>query len=196
VGGLIEDSEFSGTNGTSPEGGIDLEPISKGIVAGITIRNCVVMRNAGRGMLLCGNDIYGGTVTRVLVESNTLFDNGLDGITVMRGSSECTVRGNTIMRNMHSGVRLDGASNNEVSYNILADNSRESPRSHPSILLVNSSSYNFLKNNTFRDTRPWRLIRTAGPDIYVAESDCLGNIINGEGETSVLEAGTRKRERS
>ena len=47
----IRDSEFSYSNGTSPECGIDIEPDDPGIADHVSIENCVLRGNRKYGLL-------------------------------------------------------------------------------------------------------------------------------------------------
>jgi len=67
----IENSVFSGTKGTAPSAGIDVEPyLFEDVVANIVIRNCIARNNAGSGFI--------ASVSNLSVKSHDisiLFDN-------------------------------------------------------------------------------------------------------------------------
>jgi parallel beta-helix repeat protein len=173
VGALIEDSEFSDTNGTAPESGIDLEPGANFPVTDITIRNCIAARNAGYGILVCGNTDISGIVTRVRIENNQCAGNGLAGSFVLRGASECHLTGNVFERNREHGVMFHGTNYNELLSNTLRDNSLGQPRRYPHVFLAAGSSHNTIAGNTFAGQR--RLLPQPPLDIVVTP-DCLDNV--------------------
>jgi len=124
VGVRVYDSEFSGTNGTKPQVGIDIEPnedihgsnnycddvhiencvISENARCGIviwrrarnvTIKKCVIHRNASAG-------VFTDTASGVVLTENTVSYNGSNGIHILQGSRDFQVYGNTSYANYTS----------------------------------------------------------------------------------------------
>lgn len=105
----VYDSEFSYTNGTSPECGIDIEPDLPGTAYDIWIENCRLNNNAKYGM-----NIYkrssNVTVTSCMVEYN-----GSCGV-VTTGSSNINLLANTVRYNSATGIFIqDQTLNSSVS---------------------------------------------------------------------------------
>ena len=92
----VYDSEFSYTNGTKPQCGIDVEPGSKGCTA-VHIENCRLNNNAKYGINVWrnANDV---TVTKCTIERNKSI-----GIS-FTGASGVTMTGNTVRYNDATGV--------------------------------------------------------------------------------------------
>ena len=92
----VYDSEFSYTNGTKPQCGIDVEPGSKGC-SGIHIENCSLHHNAKYGINVWRNakDV---TVTKCTIERNKSI--GMS----FTGCSGITTTGNTVRYNDATGV--------------------------------------------------------------------------------------------
>ena len=117
-------SEFSGTNGTKPQVGIDIEPnedihgsndycdriliqncvISDNARCGIviwrrarnvTINRCVIHRNASMGVLT-------DTASNVILSNNTVSYNGSNGLHILQGSKDFQIYGNTSYSNYTS----------------------------------------------------------------------------------------------
>lgn len=82
----------------------------------VTIRNSVIRGNSSRGIQLNTEGGSFGTLSRILIEQNRIYENGHrdyeDGI-VMNGSgtgniTDVTIRYNLFYRNYYSGVRFTG----------------------------------------------------------------------------------------
>ena len=103
IGIKVYDSEFSNTNGTSPQCGIDVEPDhdvdGSGHADGIWIENCLLRGNAHYGFNVW-NRTRNLTVTKCTVENN-----GTCGL-VTRGLTASNFIGNTIRNNMSTGLFL------------------------------------------------------------------------------------------
>ena len=186
VGALVENSEFTDTNGTAPQSGIDLEPNRDCMVSDVVIRNCLFARNAGNGLQLCGNDIYGGTLTRITVEGNRSAENAQSGSFILRGTSEVRVQGNTFERNSQNGVRLQQVTYVDVESNVLRQNSRGNPNAFADIYLESGANYNTIREN--RSTAQRSLVAGPKPSLVITP-DCVGNVV--DGNTSPSKNGKR-----
>lgn len=112
----VYDSEFSYSNGTSPQCGVDIEPENGNIAYQVLFRNCWVHGNARYGMLL-----YKGAKS-VTVDRCTVENNGSCGI-VTRNAVASYISNNTIRNNSATGIFIqDGTSNCQVSRNIFSGN--------------------------------------------------------------------------
>ena len=165
---VVEDCQFTDTNGTAPSAGIDLEPNAGLRVTDIIVRRCELARNAGYGLLLVG-----ASVTDVTLESNRCTDNSGPGIDLMRGVSGTVIRWNTIERNNTYGVLFEGAHYNDIAENAISDNSAGTPDAFPNIRLATGSSHNTIVDNKFGLTR---LLNVARADIEITP-DCSDNTV-------------------
>jgi len=148
---------FSGTHGTAPQAGIDLEPMTQGLVRDVEISNCLVTGNKGsgievhhnvsglviRGCTIRDNKGYGvlGVHTSDLwVDGNTITGNGLAGVGLGKRSSDVKITGNTLSSN--SARRLRHA--------LKALTSDKGGGAHADQLRIDSSSSNVhVSANTF-----------------------------------------------
>jgi len=128
----VYDSEFSGTHGTKPQVGIDIEPNddihgSNDYCDGVLIQNCVISDNARCGIIIwrrarnvtirqcviyrnasCG--IFTDTAKNVTINGNTISHNGANGIHILQGSQDFQVYGNTSHSNYTSlGIKTRSA---------------------------------------------------------------------------------------
>lgn len=119
VNGLkIYDSEFSNSNGVTPQCGVDIEPENGNIAYDVLFQNCVVRANARYGMLLykgsqgitirdCIVEDNGscGIVTRnavaIYIVDSTIRDNSATGLFIQEGTRNCQVSQNTFYGNYH-----------------------------------------------------------------------------------------------
>lgn len=143
---LVENSEFSGTGGTQPQSGIDLEPNIPYAVRDVVIRDCVAARNAGWGIVLSG-----AAVTGVTIERNRCTENASFGGIALLQASDCTVRSNTVEWNSKVGIQLDQASRNVVTGNTIRHNSQIQPYLWPNVQLYARSVDNTIAENVFAD---------------------------------------------
>ena len=117
----VLDSEFSGTAGTSPQFGIDIEPNRQGAVSDVRIENCVVSDNHGGGIQVFKR------VSGVTISGCTIENNGGSGIFVV-GAKDGVIAGNRIRNNGKVGVALrPQTSNFEVRENQFANNEMRRP---------------------------------------------------------------------
>lgn len=107
----VYDSEFSNSNGATPQCGIDIEPENGNTAYKVLFENCLVRGNARYGMLL-----YKGS-QGVTVRGCTVEDNGSCGI-VTRNAIATYIAQNTIRNNSATGIFIqDGTKNCQVSQN-------------------------------------------------------------------------------
>jgi len=109
----VLDSEFTGTHGTPPAYGIDIEPDQGDDVRGVRIERCVIRGNQGGGIqvykrsadvsildnaiernLGYGILVIGGTGGRI--ERNKVMDNALAGVAMRQGAQDFKVIGNVL----------------------------------------------------------------------------------------------------
>jgi parallel beta-helix repeat protein len=112
----IVNSTFQGTNGTLPEAGIDIEPMTEGQTNAIRLERNTFANNHGNGIELHAN------ISDIAIVGNTMKGNygfGVMGI----GAGYVTVTGNTATQNGLAGVRPSGKSHdwlitgNTLKYN-------------------------------------------------------------------------------
>lgn len=96
---IVEKSEFSYTNGTAPESGIDIEPDLPRTSRNITIRNNKIHHNAKPGIIAYIN------TSDVKILNNEIYNNN-HGIYI-RGSQIGTIEGNVIKHNNHHAIRFE-----------------------------------------------------------------------------------------
>ena len=123
----IEGGTYSGTKGSSPQAGIDIEPNAnihgsgKGSeVTDFTIKGVTLKDNAGCGILIVGQN---GPVAQVKVFENQVYSNAEEGILVMRGTSS-QIHDNTISRNSRNGISVYHSSFIEVKSNASSQNNQ------------------------------------------------------------------------
>lgn len=146
-------SVFSNTNGTAPQSGIDIEPMTQGLSKNIRIENSTMTGNMGNGLEL--HDYVSGLVVKsstlkqnngfgVLsvgaaygwLAANTITENGLDGVGMASTSHDMKITSNTITYN---STRWFYANNKSIY--TLTSSARD--------LDIGSATYNiYLANNT------------------------------------------------
>lgn len=99
----VVDSEFSGTQGTPPAAGIDIEPDSNE-ARNIRIARCRIHDNRGPGI-----QVY-RKVGGVGIEACTIFRNGNCGVLIV-GASDTTLAGNDLRANRVAAVAVRGGAN-------------------------------------------------------------------------------------
>lgn len=113
---VVRDSEFSYSNGTAPECGIDIEPDDPGIADHVSIENCVLRGNRKYGLLAYKRS-QNTTVRRC-----TVANNGSCGIVTV-GSTAMAITQCTVRMNSATGIYLqDGTSGCEISENVFYGN--------------------------------------------------------------------------
>ena len=116
IGMKVYDSEFSNTNGTSPQCGIDVEPNGdidgKGYNDQVWIENCVMRGNAKYGVNVWRRS-RNLTITKCTIDGNKSC-----GI-VTTGLNTGTFTANTFCNNMKTGLFIQTGSNNvSISGNV------------------------------------------------------------------------------
>ena len=112
----VVNSTFSDTNGTAPQGGIDIEPSTQGSAKDIRVVSSTMTGNQGNGMelhdhvtglvvtgsTLKGNHGFGvlsvGTATAA-ISQNLITENGLDGAGMTSTTHNVQITGNTLTYN-------------------------------------------------------------------------------------------------
>ncbi|MFC3653468.1 right-handed parallel beta-helix repeat-containing protein [Dyella humi] len=116
-GVVIMNSTFSGSDGTKPMSGIDIEPQAQGLARNITIDHCIISGNQGTGMEIhynvsnvtiknCtfqGNQGYGlltvDSPSQLTILNNVFTGNGLVGLVIAGQTSHVKASGNTLSGN-------------------------------------------------------------------------------------------------
>lgn len=71
IGGVVENSTFKNTNGTTPEAGVDIEPWSdENPVENVVFRDCVFENNNGSGLVVMGKGIKNISVDHSILTGN------------------------------------------------------------------------------------------------------------------------------
>lgn len=117
----VYDSEFSGTHGTKPQVGIDLEPNedlygNNAYCDQILIQNCLISDNARAGIVIWRR------TRSVTIKNCALYRNAASGV-FAEGGNGVVLTGNTISRNGANGLFIrEGTQNYQVSGNISHSN--------------------------------------------------------------------------
>ncbi len=117
-------STFSGTHGTKPSAGLDIEPEPGNLVENVEVRDSVFERNAGDGIVLTWGPHNQAHIKNVLIEGNRVLSNN-QGIMLHR-ALQCRVINNTVRNggnqtNMWFPMTIhlfEGASGNVVKGNV------------------------------------------------------------------------------
>jgi len=114
---LVMNSTFSNSNGTAPQAGIDIEPMTQGAVANVRLVNNVMSGNRGNGLEVHDN------VSGLIVSHNTLQGNhGFGVFTASPGT--VAIDSNLITQNGLAGAAINGSSHDvNVTNNALTLNS-------------------------------------------------------------------------
>lgn len=133
-GVVIKNSTFSGSNGTKPESGIDIEPQAQGFARNITIDTCTISGNHGTGMEIHYN------VSGVTIKNCTFQGNAGYGLMTADNPSQLTIINNTITGNGLVGLTIAGQTNHvQATGNTLTGNSARYARRVVSALTSSSS---------------------------------------------------------
>jgi parallel beta-helix repeat protein len=136
----VLNSEFSYTNGTAPQYGIDIEPNNKTVGASdILIQGCYIHHNTKAG----GIQLYKQS-KNVQIKNNRIIDNiyGIYSVEAIGG----VISGNRIAHNRYQGISLNkGTSDYQVSNNLFVNNSTKAvgvinPDYNPDVVLTGLSS--------------------------------------------------------
>jgi hypothetical protein len=112
----VYDSEFSYTNGTAPQHGIDVEPDSPSTCSDVLIQNCNLHHNAGVGI-----EVH-QRVSRTVIKNNLMQYNTY-GVYTGNPNDHGEISGNTIEHNRWCGVYFSsGTTYYSVFGNTFANN--------------------------------------------------------------------------
>jgi hypothetical protein len=109
----VVNSSFTGSNGTAPQAGIDIEPQTQGTTQQIRLENVTLSNNVGNGLEVhdyvsdlvlnkvtaANNQGYGvftNSPNGVTITNSTLTGNYLFGVTINGTTSNVQITGNTI----------------------------------------------------------------------------------------------------
>lgn len=112
----VVNSSFVHSNGTAPQGGIDIEPQTQGKVNQVRIENTTLSNNVGNGLEV-HNNVNGLTLYKVTAENNKGY--GM----FTSGPTNVTVTGSNLSQNYLFGVDIASGSNyvsitnNTITYN-------------------------------------------------------------------------------
>jgi polygalacturonase len=112
----VVNSSFTGTNGTAPQAGIDIEPRSQGWASQVRLENTSLSDNEGNGLEVHHN-VDALTLNKVTIENNKGF-----GV-YTGGPKNVTVNNSTLSQNYLFGVDLSAdttyvtIANNTINYN-------------------------------------------------------------------------------
>jgi len=174
-GMVVKNSIFSNTNGTAPEGGIDIEPNVGNTVNNVQILNSVMSNNNGAGIQVgvpsaiaaVGNTMISGVVIKGNISTNNGVINGaLPGIIIANTSGHQIIN-NNVFNNLQDGIELMyGASNNIVRNNITVNNGTvANPANGIGILMYDRSGQNTISNNITTGNTKANLLDLVGTNV-------------------------------
>jgi parallel beta-helix repeat protein len=139
-GVVITNSTFSGSDGTKPMSGIDIEPQAQGLARNITIDHCIISDNQGTGMEIHYN------VSNVTVKNCTFKDNQGYGLMTADNPSQITLIDNVFTGNGLVGLAIAGQTSHvKATGNTLTGNSARYARRVASAFASPSSIANAQK---------------------------------------------------
>ncbi|GLQ91150.1 hypothetical protein GCM10007901_01000 [Dyella acidisoli] len=112
----VVNSTFTGSNGTAPQAGIDIEPMTQGTTQHIRLENTMLANNAGNGLEIHdyvsdltvnkvtsennkGYGVFANSPNGVAITNSTLTENYLFGVDIGGVTSNVQLVGNTINYN-------------------------------------------------------------------------------------------------
>jgi hypothetical protein len=101
----VVNSSFTGSNGTAPQAGIDIEPANQGSVQQVRIEDNILSNNVGNGLEMHAN------VTGVVVTGNWAENNQGYGVFDF-GTNNSQITNNLLSENYLFGVDMAGNTNN------------------------------------------------------------------------------------
>lgn len=104
-GALIMDCVFSGTTGTDPQCGLDLEANEGHLVRDVLIIRCTSHGNSGSGFQVSGGTGGTGATDYNSIIGCTAYENGLSGIRSLEVSN-LILQGNILRANSENGIHL------------------------------------------------------------------------------------------
>ena len=218
---VVEGCTFSGTHGTSPEAGIDLEPNfnpATRSVQDIRIIGSHFENNAGYGVLITEGASVTGTVARIVVAANTLIANG-QGIVltsvdatiiadnVVHGSigagvhlmttSNVLVRGNVVTDSGGHGLFVEGATDSSIIANQIAGAGASADNTYAGIFIGGGAAQNNVQLNTIRNGNAVNRMRygirlaSDATGNFVTNNDLVGVVLSDAGVGTITTAGNR-----
>lgn len=123
----VVNSTFSGSNGTLPQAGIDIEPATQGKVNQVRLENTTLSNNEGNGLEVHTNvngltlynvtaknnkgfGVYTGGPTNVTITNSTITENYLFGVSISTATNYVTIANNTINWNYDAWFYAHGQS--------------------------------------------------------------------------------------
>ncbi|WP_158628785.1 right-handed parallel beta-helix repeat-containing protein [Dyella choica] len=112
----VVNSSFTGSNGTLPQAGIDIEPQTQGLTRSVRLENTTLSNNVGNGLEVHlnvsdltlnkvtaqnnhGFGVYTGGPSGVVITNSNITTNYLFGISISSGTHNVQIAGNTIQWN-------------------------------------------------------------------------------------------------
>jgi parallel beta-helix repeat protein len=151
-GVIVKDSIFKNTNGTLPQSGVQIEPDANLVVSNVQILNSQMLNNKGWGIKLTSPAVN-SSINTVTLDGNTVAGNGVgtgaDGIGISRSSGH-RISNNIVKLNHYAGISLVGGSlNNIVTGNTVSNNGASGVyQSSIGILMSSKATNNKVTNNT------------------------------------------------
>ena len=164
VGAVVQDCDFSDTEGTAPEAGIDIEPDRNSVVRDVKIVNCTMLRNAG-----FGTTVVGSTVSAVSLSANRIESNRRGGILVLSAMGTA-IESNIIQNNGGPGIFVTSrASATTIVKNTIRGNGQSAQQRFDNVLIDGGAKETVISGNDFRpdvsESDPARYdVRINGPD--------------------------------
>ncbi|GGA42581.1 right-handed parallel beta-helix repeat-containing protein [Dyella nitratireducens] len=147
----VVNSSFTGSNGTAPQAGIDIEPQTLGPTSQVRIENSVMSNNVGNGLEVHDN------VSDVVVTSDAAENNQGYGVFTL-GTDNVTITNDTLSQNYLFGVDIDAntntvqLTNNTITYNgaawfVAHNESPLTPSWTPRDITIDSTAVNVTQSN-------------------------------------------------
>lgn len=121
-------------------------------------------------MWLCGGiGIDMGSDTNCTVTSNSIHDNGSDGVSISGNTQNCCITGNSIFNNSGNGVNLGGnaAGNNTITGNAIQNNTLDG--------ITIRSDDNVVTGNRINDNDTGVLIQNTATRTILSINNLTGN---------------------
>ncbi len=151
-GAVVKDSIFKNSNGVLPQSGVQIEPNANDVVSNVQILNSQALNNKGWGIKLTA-PASGSSINTVTLNGNTVTGNGIgtgaDGIAIARTSGH-RISNNIVKLNRQAGISLiSGSLNNMVTGNTVTANGASGVvQSSIGIQMWDRATKNTVTNNT------------------------------------------------
>jgi parallel beta-helix repeat protein len=182
---LVKNSQFSLTQGTSPELGIDIEPNLGQTVRDVTILDSVIEGNAGGGASFGLDPAHKDStfIKNVVFEGNKVANNGRNGLwrerfgVAFAGSVQSVIRNNQIIGNEGTGLSVRRAVMSTLSGNaIQATRPQSNIFSHNGVgVFVEDSQSTQLLSNQIFDNQSHGIYLLRSPDTINNENKLFNN---------------------